>query len=83
MHSNGAEVDILHPPTLVLPALRQIGEPSAGLHHQQWCRRYAEFSAAASGLLTRISVRPPCAPIAYGITHRGVYIDALAAAYDG
>lgn len=77
-----AEVDIFASTHTCLPALRQIGEPSAGLIINNGAAGMPNFRQQLSGLLTRISVRPPCAPIAYGITHRGVHIDALAVAYD-
>jgi hypothetical protein len=74
-----SQVDVFAGSHTCLPALRQF--PS-GIVINNGAAGMPNFRGQPTGLLTRISLRPPVASAAMGICQRGIYIHALPVAYD-
>ncbi len=78
-----ANVDVFASTHTCLPALRQLEISSGpGVVINNGAAGMPNFAGQTQGLVTRISVRPPITPSAFGTRCSGIFVDALNVAYD-
>jgi len=75
-------VDVFASTHTCLPALRDFALPKRLTIINNGAAGMANFSGTTVGLISRIAIRPSPHPALYGIAREGVFIDAVAVAYD-